>query len=160
MPSLSIALTALLAGLAAAARPQQRARRSAAAMSENVSVSDFTVTETIGTAANGSTTVTVSGVSFLLTGDDATDLECDAATGVPSEVITCGDSDYSFALYPAPDGYAAYTLRVYHALGVAVGYYGEGSVPVYCHAGGGSNEDCSQVVTPVNITIDSLPDKN
>lgn len=40
----------------------------------------------------------------------------------------------------------------------SVGYYGAGVIPTYCHAGGGNSLACGQVVTPVNITIDSLPD--
>ncbi|ETS73948.1 hypothetical protein PFICI_13814 [Pestalotiopsis fici W106-1] len=122
---------------------------------EDISITDFYVHKAI---ANGTTNATVDGVSFLLTGENATDLACSAQTGIPSAVFSCGDSPYSFALWEESESTGEFTLRLYHALGVAVGYYGAGVVPTYCHAGGGPTLTCGQVVTPVNITIDSLPD--
>ncbi|KAI0158179.1 hypothetical protein GGR57DRAFT_500294 [Xylariaceae sp. FL1272] len=74
-------------------------------------------------------------------------------TGIPSEVISCGDSPYSFALYPGENSYD-YTLKLSHALGVAVGFYGSGLVPVYCRAGGGPTLVCAQVAD-VTISISS-----
>ncbi|KAI0138299.1 hypothetical protein BJ166DRAFT_183137 [Pestalotiopsis sp. NC0098] len=123
---------------------------------EDISITDFYVHKAI---TNGTTDSTVDGVSFLLTGDNATDLACSAQTGIPSEVIFCGNTSYSFALWDEDASQGEFTLRLYHGLGVGFGYYGEGLVPTYCHAGGGNSLSCGQVVTPVNITIDSLPDK-
>ncbi|KAI1842612.1 hypothetical protein JX265_012605 [Neoarthrinium moseri] len=123
--------------------------------SEEISVTDFYVHEAL---INGTTEATVDGVSFLLSGENATNLECSAQTGIPSEVFTCGDSKYRFALYPGESSSSGFTLRLYHELGLAVGYYGAGEVPTYCRAGGGPTLVCGQTVTPVTITIDSLPD--
>jgi hypothetical protein len=59
---------------------------------------------------------TVVAVSFSLTGHNATDLVCGATDpGLPSPVITCGDSKYRFALYGGAQ--TQYALRLYHELG-------------------------------------------
>ncbi|KAI1371064.1 hypothetical protein F4677DRAFT_322032 [Hypoxylon crocopeplum] len=128
-------------------------------MSEDVTITEFYVHKA---GANGTSSGTVDGVSFHLSGENATDLICDATadvvtSGVPTDVITCGDSKYRFALLAGPEA-ATWTLRVYHELGLAVGFYGAGDVPTYCHSGGLDNQVCVQVQTPVTIHIDSLPE--
>ncbi|KAI1259954.1 hypothetical protein F5Y18DRAFT_407686 [Xylariaceae sp. FL1019] len=137
--------TAALFGALAVATPCRRD------MTEDVQITEFYVHQAL---VNGTTRGVVDGVSFVLNGENATDLDCSAQTGLPSEVISCGDSPYSFALYPGESSYD-YTLRLYHALGVAVGFYGSGLVPVYCRAGGGPTLVCAQVEN-VTITIDSF----
>ncbi|KAI1340862.1 hypothetical protein F5Y15DRAFT_414586 [Xylariaceae sp. FL0016] len=152
------AFPAFLATALAIPTPQTVNPRDDPQYTETISISSFSVHEALTTSANGSTVATPDGADFLLTGHNATDLSCSGSFsgGLPTEVIACGDSPYSFALYPGATS-GSFALRLYHALGVATGYYGEGEVPVYCHAGGGSALSCAQVVTPVNITIDSLP---
>ncbi|KAH9905905.1 hypothetical protein F4778DRAFT_727881 [Xylariomycetidae sp. FL2044] len=151
MRFIAAAASAALFGTAALARP---APQTDGDMTEDVTVTSFSVHQQL---LNGTTNGVVDGVSFYLSGEDATDLYCQGSTGVPSEVISCSGSAYSFALYPG-NGLSDYTLRLYHALGVGVGFYGAGTVPVYCHAGGGPTLVCGQVVDEVTITIDSLPD--
>ncbi|KAI0377699.1 hypothetical protein F5Y04DRAFT_263497 [Hypomontagnella monticulosa] len=129
-------------------------------MSEDVSITSFSVHKA---GANGTSAGVVDGVSFKLSGENATDLSCSATastinSGLPTEVITCGDSKYRFALLEGPDT-ATFTLRVYHELGLGVGFYGYGDVPTYCHSGGLDNMVCSGVQDPVVIHIDSLPDE-
>lgn len=78
-------------------------------MTEAVEVSDLFVNREV----NG----TVNGVSFMISGRNATNLLCQKTKpGLPSEVITCGDSKYRFALYPGKD--VDYSLRLYHELGI------------------------------------------
>ncbi|KAI0023641.1 hypothetical protein F4780DRAFT_59145 [Xylariomycetidae sp. FL0641] len=148
------AAAAVLSATGALARPSLRRD-----YTELIKVSDFNAHEALSVAPNGTQLATVDYVSFTLSGEDATGLSCEAETGVPSEVVTCGDSKYRFAVYPGSSS-GNFALRLYHELGVGVGYYGEGMVPVYCHAGGGNALTCGQVISPVNITIDSLPGKH
>ncbi|KAL7622571.1 hypothetical protein AAE478_008078 [Parahypoxylon ruwenzoriense] len=123
---------------------------------EDVTITDFSVHKA---GANGASAGTVDGVSFKLSGDDATNLSCSASAdqvtnGLPTGVITCGDSKYRFDLLEGPDA-STFTMRVYHELGTAVGFYGEGNVPTYCHSGGLDNVVCSQVNSPMTINIRS-----
>ncbi|CAJ2508961.1 Uu.00g139870.m01.CDS01 [Anthostomella pinea] len=144
--------TALLGASAVLASPS--ARKVDARSSETVAVTDFFVHEVLTTAAN-STSAVVDSVAFTINAVEATNLACFAETGVPSEVVTCGDSKYRFALYPGTASYDSFALRLYHETGLASGRYGEGPIPVYCHAGGGEALACSQVITPVHLIIDS-----
>ncbi|KAG9255657.1 uncharacterized protein F5Z01DRAFT_550652 [Emericellopsis atlantica] len=112
---------------------------------ENVDIADFTVRKE--QAAGQDTPTAINSVSFKLSGDDATDLACSASNpDFPSEVITCGDSKYRFVLQPGSDD-AEFGLTLYHELGPAVGFWGEGNVPTYCRAGGNGPDDfvCQQV---------------
>ncbi|KAJ0167997.1 hypothetical protein CTA2_11375 [Colletotrichum tanaceti] len=128
--------------IAAPAPPQEDAPRP----SENIDIAEFSVRK----YQNG----TVADVSFLLSGDDATDLDCQANTGIPSDVITCGDSKYRFTVRQGTG--IDYILRIYHELGIASGYWGEGSVFTHCRAGGLGSLLCDQVF-PKTIVIDSTP---
>ncbi|KAI1800303.1 hypothetical protein F4811DRAFT_556970 [Daldinia bambusicola] len=146
------AVAALFFGATAMATPQD-----AKLESEDVSITDFYVHKA---GANGATAGTVDGVSFKLSGKDAKDLSCSAGAkevtnGLPTDVITCGDSKYRFAVLAGSDA-STFTLRVYHELGTAVGFSGHGDVPTYCHSGGLDTMVCSQVQSPVTIHIDSL----
>ncbi|KAI2772758.1 hypothetical protein F4815DRAFT_416779 [Daldinia loculata] len=143
------AVTALLFGANAMAQDLK---------SEDVSIADFYVHKA---GASGTSAGTVDGVSFKLTGHDAKDLSCLATasqitSGVPTSVITCGDSKYRFALLDSPDA-STFTLQVFHELGTAYGFSGRGNIGTYCHSGGLDNVVCSQTQTPATIHIDSLP---
>ncbi|KAK0384011.1 hypothetical protein NLU13_8100 [Sarocladium strictum] len=119
--------------------------------SENIDIADFTVRKT---QAAGSEDKTIESVSFKLSGDDAKDLLCSASEpGLPSKVLTCGESKYRFVLQDGTDGYE-FGLTIYHELGPAVGFWGEGVVPTYCHAGGNGVNDfvCSET-GPTTIVI-------
>ncbi|OTA98172.1 hypothetical protein M426DRAFT_120514 [Hypoxylon sp. CI-4A] len=158
--TLTTALALTSAAIAAPAASTHAARRqdSGDPTSEDVSISTFYVHKA---GANGTSLGTVDGVSFKLSGENATDLDCSATasqvpSGLPTDVITCGDSKYRFELLPGNSS-AVFTLRVYHELGLAFGFSGHGDVPTYCHSGGLDTQVCAQVVTPVNIHIDSLP---
>ncbi|KAL1638573.1 Effector protein PevD1 [Diplodia intermedia] len=143
----SIAAAAALCGAIATTTAAPTAPSTGApdpASYENIDIADLTVRKNDG----------VRSVSFKLSGDDAADLDCSASDpGLPSDVITCGGSKYRFALYSG--GESEFALRIYHELGLAAGFYGEGEVPTYCHAGGNGPDDfvCSQVV-PTTIVID------
>lgn len=116
---------------------------------EDVTISNFTARED-----KTPTGQDVKAVSFTLDGRDATGLSCSASNpGDHSEVITCGDSKYRFAIWGVDGG--SFNLRVYHETGLAVGYYGEHAVPTYCHAGGAGPNDfvCSQVNGPLTFHI-------
>ncbi|GJC84722.1 effector protein PevD1 [Colletotrichum liriopes] len=126
----------------AAPAPQDDASRP----SENIDIADLSVRK----QQNG----TVTNVSFLLSGDDATNLACQGATDVPSDVITCGESKYRFTIRQGTE--TEFALRIYHELGLAFGYWGEGDVFTYCHAGGLGDLLCNQV-NPTTIVIDSTP---
>ena len=92
-----------------AAAPQANPDRS-----ENIDISDFTVRKD-----QGPDQTKINAVSFKLSGDDATDLTCSKSNPeLPSDVITCGESKYRFALTEGSDDYE-FGLRVYHELGTA-----------------------------------------
>lgn len=89
-------------------------------MSEDVSITLFSVHKA---GANGTSGGVVDGVSFKLSGEDATDLSCSATastvtSGLPTDIITCGDSKYRFELLEGPDA-STFTLKVHHELGQA-----------------------------------------
>nr|WPZ50800.1 Alt a 1 domain-containing protein [Alternaria solani]WPZ50801.1 Alt a 1 domain-containing protein [Alternaria solani]WPZ50802.1 Alt a 1 domain-containing protein [Alternaria solani]WPZ50803.1 Alt a 1 domain-containing protein [Alternaria solani]WPZ50804.1 Alt a 1 domain-containing protein [Alternaria solani] len=114
---------------------------------ENIDISDYTLRKNNGT---------IQSVSFKLSGNNATDLEC---SGGPypvlgGEVDTCGDSKYRFAMTPAENGTDAFGIRIYHELGLAWGFWGEGVVPSYCRAGGnGINDFICQQVSEYTLVI-------
>ncbi|KAK1997452.1 hypothetical protein LX36DRAFT_555494, partial [Colletotrichum falcatum] len=139
----TLATVAALFGASAIAAPAPQASGLAY---ENIDISDLSVRR----QENG----TVTSVNFLLSGNDAKDLVCDAATGVPSDVITCGDSKYRFTIRKGSE--TDYALRIYHELGPAVGYWGQGDVATYCHAGGLGDLLCNQI-NPTTIVINSNP---
>ncbi|KAH8595608.1 hypothetical protein B0O99DRAFT_622262 [Bisporella sp. PMI_857] len=131
------ALTALFGAIAMAApAPQVEPTNT-----ENVDVSGFTVRK------HGEAGTTWDAVEFSITADNATDLICSASNpAYPiSEVYTCGDSKYRFALLTGEEN--EFALRLYHELGLAFGRWGEGDIPTYCHAGGNGPTDfvCQQV---------------
>ncbi|OJD31756.1 major allergen alt [Diplodia corticola] len=141
--TLATALFGAAATVAAAPTPQSTGAPDPATY-ENIDIADLTVRKNDG----------IQSVSFKLSGRDAADLGCSASDpGLPSAVITCGESKYRFALYAGAE--SEFALRVYHELGTAVGFYGEGDVPTNCRAGGNGPDDyvCSQV-TPTTIVID------
>ncbi|KAI1397507.1 hypothetical protein F4819DRAFT_471889 [Hypoxylon fuscum] len=145
------AVSALLFGASAMAAPATRQTSS-----EDVTITEFSVHKTGATAPEVGT---VDGVSFKLSGDDAKDLSCSATadavkSGLPTDVITCGDSKYRFAVLAGADS-STFSLRIYHELGTAAGFYGEGNVATYCRSGGLDNQVCSQVDSPVTIHIDA-----
>ncbi|KAI8240979.1 hypothetical protein K4K55_013032 [Colletotrichum sp. SAR 10_96] len=143
----SLATVAALFGASALAAPAPQTT-DAPTPSENIVINDFSVRKQV----NG----TLSYVSFTLSGDDATDLACSGANpALPSEVITCGESKYRFTLRTGAE--SEFALRIYHELGLAVGFWGEGDVPAYCHAGGLGDLLCNQVNAPATIVIDNTP---
>ncbi|KAF3054911.1 hypothetical protein GL218_07635 [Daldinia childiae] len=126
--------------------------------SEDITITDFSVHKA---GASGASAGTVDGVSFKLTGKDAKDLSCSATasqitSGVPTSVITCGDSKYRFALLDSPDT-STFALQVFHELGTGSGFSGLGNIGTYCHSGGLDNMVCTQTQSPITIHIDSLP---
>jgi hypothetical protein len=89
----------------------------------------------------------ITAFDFKLSGNDAKDLVCKtgAIASLPSDTITCGDSNYRFVLTKGKE--TDYSLSIYHQTGVASGLYGAGAVPTYCRAGGTGPKDriCGQV---------------
>ncbi|KAG9189691.1 hypothetical protein G6011_06559 [Alternaria panax] len=114
---------------------------------ENIDFSDYTLRKNNGT---------IESVSFKLTGKDATDIECSGGPYpvLPAEVETCGDSKYRFGMYKPENSTDSFGIRVYHELGLAFGFWGEGEVPTYCHAGGnGINDFVCQQTSPYTLVI-------
>ncbi|KAF4303572.1 putative protein elicitor [Botryosphaeria dothidea] len=114
---------------------------------ENIDIDDLYVRKNDG----------IQSVSFKLSGKNATDLDCSASNpGLPSEVITCGESKYRFALENGET--TEFALHIYHELGLAFGFSAKGDVPTYCHAGGNGPDDfvCAQT-NPTTIVIDANP---
>lgn len=110
---------------------------------ENIDITDFFVRKNNG----------VQNASFKLTGKNATDLECTiGATGLPSKVVTCGDSDYRFGLTKGDT--TEFGLAIYHQTSPFAGLYAIGDAPTYCHAGGNGQDDfvCQQT-GPTTIVI-------
>ncbi|KAF9875116.1 hypothetical protein CkaCkLH20_07382 [Colletotrichum karsti] len=143
----TLATVAALFGASAIAAPAPQAT-DAPNPSENIEITNFSVRK----QENG----TLTNVNFSLTGRDATDLACVGANpALPSEVITCGESKYRFTLREGTE--SEFALRIYHELGLAVGFWGEGDVPSYCHAGGLGDLLCTQVNSPTTIVIDNTP---
>ncbi|OHE99477.1 hypothetical protein CORC01_05277 [Colletotrichum orchidophilum] len=140
----TLATIAGLFGVSAIAAPAPQ-ESGASLTYENINIADLSVFK----QQNG----TVTNVRFLLSGNNAADLTCEGATGVPSDVITCGESKYRFTIRPGNE--TEFALRIYHELGLAFGYWGQGDVPTYCHTAG-LGETCNQV-NPTTIVIDSAP---
>lgn len=123
---------------------------------ENVNFKDYTIRKNNGTLQS---------VSFKIDGRNATDLSCVGGPypTLPAPIVNCGDSKYRFAMTKDING--DYPITLYHELGTAyvhrvtqtlddrltyansVGFWGQGVVPTYCHAGGNGPNDfvCSQV---------------
>lgn len=104
---------------------------------ENIDISDFYLRKNDG----------IQNAGFKLSGNNATDIACEigAVPSLPSEVVTCGTSDYRFGLIKGQD--SDYGLAIYHQTSPFAGKYSTGDVPTYCHAGGNGPDDfvCSQV---------------
>lgn len=102
------AATALFGAIATAAPAAQSTGAPDPNTYENIDIADFTVRKNDG----------IQSVSFKLSGKDAKDLDCSASNpGLPSEVITCGETKYRFALYSGQE--SEFALRIYHELGLA-----------------------------------------
>ncbi|EDU50385.1 hypothetical protein L13192_08048 [Pyrenophora tritici-repentis] len=79
-------------------------------------------------------------VVFNLTGNDATNLDCRSNDSIEdlSKIYQCGkfanvtNSPYSFGLYATNEDESGYGLRLYHAFGVGIGFYGEGVLNTTC----------------------------
>ena len=83
-------------------------------MYENIDISDFTIRKN-----QGPDQTKINVVSFKLSGENATDLTCEKSNpALPSDVITCGESKYRFALKEGTDDYE-FALDLYHELGLA-----------------------------------------
>ena len=78
---------------------------------ENIDIRDFSLWK----SEDG----TPLSASFKLSGDDATDLSCsvDPIPQIPTDVITCGETKYRFALENGSE--SEFGLRIYHELGLA-----------------------------------------
>ncbi|KAG6002938.1 hypothetical protein E4U21_002503 [Claviceps maximensis] len=90
---------------------------------------------------------------FQLSGRNATDLPCDVTNpvvkpfGQSPGVYSCvnADSMYRFSLMPGTSDYDI-TVHVYHELGTAFGFQGEGVVALNCHGvNSPDNQNCGQV---------------
>jgi hypothetical protein len=105
---------------------------------ENIDITDFFVRKT------GDKIVAF---DFKLSGNDAKDLVCKtgAIASLPSDTITCGDSNYRFVLTKGKE--TEFALSIYHQTGIASGLYASGTVPTHCRAGGAGPDDfiCGQV---------------
>jgi hypothetical protein len=129
--------TGFLAALASAAPAATSARQDSG---EDITITNFLVRKY--NQDNGTKTINV--VDFKLSGDDATDLSCSASNPEfpnPNNVNTCSDSKYSFSLHPGLTDDVEFSLRVYHELGTAFGYWGYSDVPTVCRAGGNGAGD-------------------
>lgn len=111
---------------------------------ENINISDFFLRKNPGIQAAG----------FTLSGNNGTaDCQIGAVESLPSEVQICGETKYRFGLIEGEDEGASY-VRIYHETGLASGKSGEGSVPIYCHAGGnGADDFVCQQTNEVTIVI-------
>ncbi|RYP75030.1 hypothetical protein DL771_002678 [Monosporascus sp. 5C6A] len=140
---------ALFFGATAYALPQRGEAPPDPNTYENIDISDLSVWKD----ESGK----VTSAYFGLTGRDATDLSCEVRNveKLPTEVITCGDSMYRFALDKGES--TEFSLRIYHDLGGSAGFYGQGDVFTYCHAGGLNRMICAQQF-PTTIVIDSRPE--
>ncbi|KAH6620405.1 hypothetical protein C7974DRAFT_232779 [Boeremia exigua] len=112
---------------------------------ENVDISELYIRKNNG----------IQNASFKLTGDNATDLVCEigAVAELPSEVVTCGDSDYRFGLTKGEE--SEFGLAIYHQTAPFSGKYLIGDAPTYCHAGGNGPDDfvCAQAVDFLTFVI-------
>jgi hypothetical protein len=112
---------------------------------ENINISDFYLRKNDG----------IQNAGFKLSGNNVTDISCEigAVPSLPSEVVTCGTSDYRFGLVKGQE--SDYGLAIYHQTSPFAGKYSTGDVPTYCHAGGNGPNDfvCSQAVDELTIVI-------
>ncbi|GAB0135923.1 hypothetical protein EsDP_00004244 [Epichloe bromicola] len=134
--------TALVYGLAAAAA-------NAAPTDESLRTEKTTITNLFVRQYVTGGDKRIDSVTFKLSGDNATDLDCAAQSPEfpnPQRPTTCGTSKYRFTLRPGTDG-SEFSLRLYHELAPAVGLWGDKNCPLYCHAGGRGPSDsaCTQV---------------
>lgn len=105
---------------------------------ENVDITDFSVREEY---ANSTTVQSIESVYFVLNGNTT----CQANDpGLDGTVFTCGETSYRFGLINGTE--SDFALRIYKATSAFVGWYGVGDVPTYCHTGGGSVQQCNQIV--------------
>ncbi|OLN96470.1 hypothetical protein CCHL11_00849 [Colletotrichum chlorophyti] len=142
----TLATVAALFGASALAAPAPQAS-DAPLPSEKLTITDFYVRK----QPNG----TLTNVNFSLSGDDADAIVCNANNpGFPSKIFDCGETKYRFAVIQGSK--TEYALRIYHELGTAVGFWGDGDVATYCHAGGLGDALCSPVEPETIITIDSV----
>ncbi|KAK1978090.1 hypothetical protein LZ30DRAFT_691688 [Colletotrichum cereale] len=140
----TLATVAALFGASALAAPTPQ--EGGVSPSETIDISNLSVRKQV----NG----TVTNVNFRLSGDAAQNLLCEGAVGVPSNVTSCGESKYRFSIQKGNE--TDYSLRIYHELGTAYGFWGQGDVFTYCHAGGLGDLLCNQVY-PTSIVISSDP---
>ncbi|RYO82382.1 hypothetical protein DL766_004738 [Monosporascus sp. MC13-8B] len=139
---------ALFLGATAYAQPQRGGSPPDPNSYENIDISDLYVWK--------DQTGKVTSAYFGLTGKDATNLSCEVQNPekLPTDVITCGDSMYRFALDKGDSD--EFALRIYHELGSGAGFYGRGDVFTYCHSGGQNRIICAQQ-NPTTIVIDNGP---
>lgn len=73
---------------------------------ENIDISDYYLRKNDG----------IQSISFKLSGDNATNIDCSIGPvpTLPSEVVTCGESDYRFGVIESPNGQADPGLILYH----------------------------------------------
>jgi hypothetical protein len=104
---------------------------------ENINISDLFVRKNNG----------IQNASFKLSGQNGTDIACEigAVPSLPSEVVTCGTSDYRFGLTKGDT--TEFGLAIYHQTSPFAGKWAIGDAPTYCHAGGNGPDDfvCNQV---------------
>ncbi|KAG6088540.1 hypothetical protein E4U15_005721 [Claviceps sp. LM218 group G6] len=109
---------------------------------ELVQITDFSLKKTL----DGE----VTHVSFRLFVKEADNLLCtaDNLSFPERELYYCGDSMYSFVLYPGTDG-AEYGLAISHAFTIGYGWTGFGNVYTECHSAGTDVNDsvCGQYDT-------------
>ncbi|KAI2610365.1 uncharacterized protein GGS25DRAFT_488484 [Hypoxylon fragiforme] len=121
------------------------AGQAAPASGEDVTIKSFSAHKV---GADGASAGNIDGISFKLTGRDATDLTClasfDKVQGLPTDVINCADGKYRFRVAAGADS-NSFAVTIYHEVGTAAGFSGESVVPVNCRSGGQDTEVCSQV---------------
>lgn len=114
---------------------------------ENVDISGLTIRKN----DNG-----IQNASFKLSGQDGTDIPCEigAVPSLPSEVVTCGTSDYRFGLTKGKS--TEFGLAIYHETGASAGKYAIGDAPTYCRAGGDGPDDfvCQQTGALTIVIVD------
>lgn len=73
---------------------------------ENIDITDYTLRKNDGIQA----------IYFKLSGNNATGIVCEtgAVPTIPSEVVTCGDSDYRFGVVAATTSDSDVGLAIYH----------------------------------------------
>lgn len=73
---------------------------------ENIDITDYNLRKNDG----------IQGVFFKLSGNNTTDISCEigAVPTIPSEVVTCGESDYRFGVVADPNGGSEPGIAVYH----------------------------------------------